>query len=319
MEHGARTCTKGRWTVGLAFLQTFHETNCLYFSAASLVLYDYALTIGDEYCYMWSTRISFASGLYYALRYSAVMIACASIISTITYASWPGWLVSLHLTFSILAFVALRMYAIYDRNKLVYAFVLSLSLVNPILTMYSFVVIIPQVQPLPDNQNTCLYNTRISERVIGGRAASICADVVVLLLTWWRMRPHSGADKRRLHGLMLMDSTILTIVNAVSIAVSHVDTISFTEPFTIWAAMMTSILLSRLTLNLRGGYASEDGTTYSNTFTSMVFAARTGGIPDEYPADEYLDESSSDVEMVRMGENTEEIEAGPSEPQRSVD
>lgn len=29
------------------------------------------------------------------------------------------------------------MYAIYDRNKLVYAFVLSLSLVNPILTMVS--------------------------------------------------------------------------------------------------------------------------------------------------------------------------------------
>lgn len=82
---------------------------------------------------------------------------------------------------------------------------------------------------------------------------------------------------------------------------------------------MTSILLSRLTLNLRGGYASEDGTTYLNTFASVVFVARTGGILDEYPADEYLDESSSDVEMVRMGENTEEIEAGPSEPQRSVD
>ncbi|KZT06998.1 uncharacterized protein LAESUDRAFT_725310 [Laetiporus sulphureus 93-53] len=95
--------------IGASFVET-----CLYLSASgeseatyplenhvqihentkALVLYDYLLTAGDEYCYMWKSELSFASALFFAFRYCAVFDIAVAVLSLLTLSSWPAQLVS---------------------------------------------------------------------------------------------------------------------------------------------------------------------------------------------------------------------------------
>ncbi|KZT07034.1 uncharacterized protein LAESUDRAFT_652262, partial [Laetiporus sulphureus 93-53] len=94
----------------------------------ALVLYDYLLTIGDEYHYIWKARLSFSCILFYACRYSAALDCIVTVWSMASFATWSTPTVT---------FAALRVYEIYNGSKSVFALVLLMSLVNPILTLVS--------------------------------------------------------------------------------------------------------------------------------------------------------------------------------------
>ncbi|KZT06999.1 uncharacterized protein LAESUDRAFT_725313 [Laetiporus sulphureus 93-53] len=197
---------------------------------------------------------------------------------------------------STAAFAALRIYAIYDRNKAVFGLVLCLGLLNPALTVYSFISMNPQTKTEPDLGVTCSFVTRIPESVydnwmISGRASSVLADFIVFVLTWVKTRPfmHNGIQNG-LQRLMLMDTAwyfgILSIINVVSMGVGHLDTTSFNVPFAAWTSAMTSIMLSRLMLNLRKGYAKRKEEISSTDPTSLLFTALNIDADDKCLADD---------------------------------
>ncbi|KZT11532.1 uncharacterized protein LAESUDRAFT_747208 [Laetiporus sulphureus 93-53] len=290
--------------------------SCLYLSAGALVLYDYLLTAGDEYYYIWKSELSFASVLFFAFRYCAVIDTAVLILSLVTLSSWPARLscagiVMSQMVFDIVllasaaAFAALRIYAIYDRNKAVFGLVLCLGLLNPALTLYPFISMSPQTKMLPNLQVTCSFTTSISESVydkwmIGGRASSVLADVIVFILTWVKTQPFiCNSIQSRLQRLMLTDTAwyfgILSIINAVSMEVGHFDMAfplatshrqSVEGLAQLHASRMISIALSRLMLNLRNNYAKRKGETSFTDPTSLLFIASTIDADEEHLADD---------------------------------
>ncbi|KZT07142.1 uncharacterized protein LAESUDRAFT_749510 [Laetiporus sulphureus 93-53] len=297
----------------------------LYTSAKVLVLYDYLLTIGDEYHYIWKARLSFPCVLFYACRYSAVLSCAVTVWSMMSLATWstPASCIAIMilqmvcdtvLLTSAAVFAALRIYAIYRGSKSVFALVLLLSLVNPALTSYSFVVTRSHALLLPDSQATCWVTSSISgsiydKWVIGGRAASVLADIIVFVLTWLETRQsRENSLENGLHNLMLINTAwsfaILSVTNVVSIAICHLDATSFSEPFAVWTAALTSMTLSRLMLNLRKAPANRNPTCPS----SFTLFTMTLDAIDEHLANSDLDAPAAS--NVTSGLKTEDAEQG---------
>ncbi|KZT06407.1 uncharacterized protein LAESUDRAFT_700165, partial [Laetiporus sulphureus 93-53] len=231
---------------------------------SALILYDYFLTIGDEYEYIWKARFTFASALFYALRYCAILQTFIWIPWLAAFSSWP-------VSTSIL-FTALRMYAIYNKSKSVFALVLGLNIIAPAILVYTFTVMEPHLKTSHGGRAVCSYKTRISASAfdkweLGGRASSILADIVGMFLTWKKMHPINDVSKRAALGDSLLINTTwyfaaLSVVNAVGIGISHLDSTLFTEPVHAWVAAQTSIILSRLMFRLRKLNASINDVTY---------------------------------------------------------
>ncbi|TFY56865.1 hypothetical protein EVJ58_g7378 [Rhodofomes roseus] len=140
--------------------------------------------------------------------------------------------------------------------------------------------------------------------MMGARAASILSDGLVLALTAIKTFNRArGADLITGKGpiikqILLRDTVLcfglLCIVNVVGIATGHLD--QFIEVLQVWTATLTSILLSRLALDLREASAAEEGNSgefFSRTLRNVGYA-----IPDEYESSDFT----------ASGENAWELE-----------
>ncbi|OBZ67925.1 hypothetical protein A0H81_12162 [Grifola frondosa] len=199
----------------------------LYVSATALFCYDYFLTLGSEVEHIWRTKISIATLVFYAVRYSALFSTIFVILDIIPgrdmtmevrvfnqttstvfnseYISCTVYVrIEMGMNFVLLCgaatFSALRAYALWGRNKWVLIFTLALGLVNPAISLYQYIINIPGVntftiescgvvsqQPAEITEESAY----IYVGYFGARASSVVADAAVLGLTWaktFRMR-----------------------------------------------------------------------------------------------------------------------------------
>ncbi|KZT04437.1 uncharacterized protein LAESUDRAFT_727911 [Laetiporus sulphureus 93-53] len=275
----------------LRFVQVFLEfENYFFFSVTALCCYDYVLTLDREIKFIWKTELSFATSLYYAFRYSALF---NTIMVLLTRIAWPSWqsnwvgtcgvvlrvqmVLDIIVLVSATIFAALRVYAIFSRNKWMFGLVFLSGIINPAISIYIFMLSLPGIHAVMSFQ-ACSF-TIVGNRssyeswMMAARAASLVSDGLVLTLTCMktvRMRDSEFITSflgSSLKDILLRDTVLcfafLCVINVIGIATGRLP--EFIDIWQTWTAILTSVLLSRLALDLREVSATEfdtEGTFY---------------------------------------------------------
>ncbi|EPT01324.1 hypothetical protein FOMPIDRAFT_1023260 [Fomitopsis schrenkii] len=257
--------------------------NCFYFSATALVTYDYFLTLDREIAYVWRAKQSLATLSFYGFRYPALFNITILLLIRM---SWPGlqsnWscnileLVQLAVDIVIIVsstvFAALRVYAMFNRSRLLFCLVLLSGLMNPALLLYIITSRSLRTLDAYGKLGACMLTIigddwSYEKWMIGARVASLVSDSIVLVLTFvktfkkahWRDRRIDDV-RPTLMGILLRDTVLcfsfLCIVNIIGIATGRIK--EFIAIWQAWTAALTTILFSRLALDLRELSAAED-------------------------------------------------------------
>lgn len=180
---------------------------------------------------------------------------------------------------SATVFAALRVFAIFGRDKWLFAIVLLSGMVNPGLSIWAFVMSKPDLQQVLDYQ-WCTLDIKGNYQhyeivMMVARAASVFSDGLVFVLTCskticGRIRVDINNTTQTSVSEALSIDTILCfgtlcIVNIIGIVTGHLT--QFIAVWTTWTAIFTSVLLSRLVLDLREAYdvATRRADTASST------------------------------------------------------
>lgn len=130
----------------------------MYFAATTLYCYDYLLTFDREVKYFWRGGMSLATALFFAYRYAGLLNTIPELLGLI-----PGpWLsqqscriiLRVIMCFDIIVlvsttiFAALRVYAIYGRNRLAFGVVLASGLINPCILIVRYYTCVSLLIPL---------------------------------------------------------------------------------------------------------------------------------------------------------------------------
>ncbi|KAH9926789.1 uncharacterized protein B0H18DRAFT_1005588 [Fomitopsis serialis] len=302
-----------------AFLIFVGLVNYMYFSATALYVYDYLLTLDREVRYFWGAQPSFYTILFYFYRYPALANTVLEVLSridapwqTVKLRDMQRFQMGLDIVILVSAasmFAALRVFAIYNRNRWLCATVLLIGLVNPgILIVLPFTRSIPSLGTV-DGFRACTLALAGSQRsyekcvwTIFARVAALISDGLVLVLTGLKTsQRRTDVDgvvgiERALKDVLLHDKRtlirmprLLCGVNVIGIGTGHLT--EFLEIWTLWTAIFTSILLSRLSLDLREVAAAESdgGEVFSRTLRDTPSFARpdSGDSTMLSPIDEY--------------------------------
>ncbi|KAI0725499.1 hypothetical protein C8Q72DRAFT_888610 [Fomitopsis betulina] len=184
-------------------------------------------------------------------------------------------------------FASVRVYALFHRKWWAFTVVLVTALINPVILFYLFTRSVPSIGTVEGFSSCTLalagstdsYETYVlaslryryaltptaSTGMIAARVAALLADSCVLVLTGIQTRQigkSTGSDseedsmlglKQSLKGTLLQGTvktfTLLCLINVIGIATGRLD--EFLEIWTLWTAILTSILISRLSLDLR--------------------------------------------------------------------
>ncbi|KAH9922468.1 uncharacterized protein B0H18DRAFT_956209 [Fomitopsis serialis] len=233
-----------------------------------LCCYDYLLTFPSEIEYVWSKKFSLASGLFYTLRYPAVLNTVF-----IALGSFPGrsWLTS-HRQYSsrfYRVFTAMRVFALFKRNKVLFAFTLGLGLIAPIISIYTFVNSHPILAEITPTYQVCyIEDAYINNLDDGGsktilvmmRDTAIYFGYVIHALGFRGQRMRSAVDVR-----------LLFVLNVIALGLAVARLTQFILVVSTWTAILTSILLSRLMLDLRASAADDLGTADSIDSRTLRF------------------------------------------------
>ncbi|KZT04436.1 uncharacterized protein LAESUDRAFT_657844, partial [Laetiporus sulphureus 93-53] len=92
--------------------------------------YDYILTLDREIKFIWKADLSLATSLFYAFRYAAL----SNTIIVLLICSFCDWYMKRDLTIWTV-FAALRVYAIFSRNKWMFGLVLLSGMINPAISI----------------------------------------------------------------------------------------------------------------------------------------------------------------------------------------
>ncbi|KAI0734228.1 hypothetical protein C8Q72DRAFT_792040 [Fomitopsis betulina] len=132
------------------YLHTFtYFEDYMLFSAIALIVYDYILTFDREVRFVWASRQSLGTFLFYGFRYPAVFNIVLVLLARLTFPSWqsswipcviafPEMALDIIVLVSATVFAASRIYAIYNRNWILFSLVLVFGLVNPAISIYIF-------------------------------------------------------------------------------------------------------------------------------------------------------------------------------------
>ncbi|EED80563.1 predicted protein [Postia placenta Mad-698-R] len=143
-------------------------------------------------------------------------------------------------------FAAVRVYAIFDRSKMLFLVTSLVGLVNPVLTGYTMLGLESQTQKSVASQAFCGSSPSVKSAswITGARGSSLAADGLLLALTWIKTR--NSAQNGRAEGVRPhLSQTLLQD----SIATGHLS--DFWMVTALWTPALTSILMSRLLLDLR--------------------------------------------------------------------
>ncbi|KZT07031.1 uncharacterized protein LAESUDRAFT_725365 [Laetiporus sulphureus 93-53] len=284
----------------LEYLQVYLVfENYFFFSVTVLCCYDYILTLDREIKYIWKADLSLATSLYYAFRYAALF---NTIMVLLTRIAWPSWqsistcgivlrvqmVLDIIVLVSATIFAALRVYAIFSCNKWMFGLVLLSGMINPVISIYIFVITSPDLFAVTGFQ-ACIFSIvgslpSYETWMIAARAASLVSDGLVLTLTCmktvrktdFKLGFIKSSPGSSLQDILLRDTTLcfafLCVVNVIGIATGRLT--EFIDIWQTWTAILTSVLLSRLALDLREASAAalESEGTFSQAPQDLAFA-----------------------------------------------
>ncbi|KAF9812165.1 hypothetical protein IEO21_06341 [Rhodonia placenta] len=307
-------------TALIAEIKQDYVENCLYFAATCLCCYDYFLTLQQEIDFIWSGRLTFANILFYCFRYPAIL---NTIFVVLGYVPWPGWqttrgwrcldidklctCVYILLDYPIqntgwlpakLVFTAMRVYALSGRSKILFGIVLTLGLVAPVISTYTFAVSYPILQVVTPTYQSCDIYARYTVNkvhsnivrwawtlagMIGTRVSSLLFDGLVMALTWVRIRriavPSSdAAASKSLQAVLIKDSTYVLRSN-----ISYNATNG-------GASLLKLYQHGRRLLDLRevtATFGESKTTSISQTVSSLKFIVSSTS-PEDILMDEFL-------------------------------
>ncbi|KAK7676156.1 hypothetical protein QCA50_020867 [Cerrena zonata] len=306
----------------------------------TLVMYDYLLSLSTEIRCIWKRKFSAATILYFINRYGIIFYRITEVIQVVSFKnpteaeadtvrlrSFPVCNVVFRInqcvlsvvTLTIPAFLALRLYAIWNNDIRVFVGVFCLSMVVPALNIYylSAKRIIALPSPLVGcgeivNLNSDgfvqqfrKYHQNIFDRrfdifnivPIFNASYSIIFAVVIMVLTWaktaaivkmfsaagLKMRPRTS-----LVYMLLRDDSLLRLLG------NHVKVLGSSPAIT---QVIQSILMSHFLLNLRSVYMSpsganpdSSGNSLTPTYSSMIVGNLGAPLRDVYDPDEEEDE-----------------------------
>ncbi|KAI0786304.1 hypothetical protein C8Q75DRAFT_773254 [Abortiporus biennis] len=297
-------------------LSTIRTANFFQVSSDVLVMYDIMISFDQEVQRIWSQRWTGAKILFLINRYSA-----AARFFTGALTSWApdtphrcsisyDWYnISLIVSMTAAAFFgALRVWAIWgfwgSSRWVMSFFVLCVGLSVALLNLYRVTILRFVGGPIDTEVHICLshltevvHGQKLQNFAIATRTLSIAADLVVLLATWaktYQLRREAiqSGVRTNMFRLLVRDGTfnflILLILNVLAIILDFSGP-TF-NPIPTFGTAMTSILISRLMLNLRGiSTVTTDSTT------------RRGGDPNTTTATNLSSFRAADVAEVIFG------------------
>ncbi|KZT65309.1 hypothetical protein DAEQUDRAFT_768972 [Daedalea quercina L-15889] len=227
-------------------------------------------------------------------------------------------------------FTAVRIYALSGRGRWRLCYMLVLGLINPVMSTYTFVLSAPYLARLTPHYQTCDIDTQwlgdigefrtLTSGMMCARASGVIFDAIALLLTWLSIKrvirarnqpDEPESDHRSVSGLgtmtvVLMRDTAVyfgqVVARLLPSKVTHLPSSpgQFLDAVSTWSAVMTSILLSRLMLDLRQANSTDSagGTYISHALTTMAFdgPSRNSASAVEEEMDSDLFGSESEVE-----------------------
>ncbi|KAI0083642.1 hypothetical protein BDY19DRAFT_1051727 [Irpex rosettiformis] len=122
-------------------------------SSTALLFYDYLLTLPQEINNIWGRKFTLPTMLFLLNRYFSMIDGG---LRTVQAISWEGYTeddanrLSNHMEIC-LVITAIRIFAIWDRNRVIFAFVLGIGLINPISTCYYTTTFVYSAFPPPLN------------------------------------------------------------------------------------------------------------------------------------------------------------------------
>ncbi|CAL1698806.1 unnamed protein product [Somion occarium] len=269
-------------------------------AATTLLIFDYLLTLSEEIKCIWKRKFTGVTILFFINRYVTLMYRILMIVQMVSFdnqtestanAGWYQYLIFICSCASVLrfceglviilevtaaAFMAIRMYAIWNGDRRVFAVVFILGLVTPAINIYYYTTlsVIALPQPLVGCGEEVDLHTPIAISVFN-RVFAIGLDAFILILTWAKtagiMRSLASVHIRTsLTTMLLRDGTVyfafLLVLNVANLVAISYNIFGALPALT---DVVTSILITRFLLNLRGVYSSNGATTSFDFDKSM--------------------------------------------------
>ncbi|KAJ7053351.1 hypothetical protein C8F01DRAFT_1167171 [Mycena amicta] len=237
-----------------------------------IVVYDYLLTLDEEVSRYWGTRMTWGSALFYLNRYSTILgtlpVAVEFTLTTSDPAKHHVRLVlliqclgfhSYHSYFALFSqmLVAIlliaRTYALYERNKVVLAVMISVTVGAIIVALVVLLLggtrdtLDPRLELLGCPGATAHDDTT---RAAIAWSGMLVFDVMIFLLTVFKALEH-GIRGQNLFSVLLRDGEIMVATNAGNIGTYTMGGPILSGVGTTLTNVMSSVVISRLMLNLR--------------------------------------------------------------------
>ncbi|KAI0729823.1 hypothetical protein C8Q72DRAFT_289735 [Fomitopsis betulina] len=288
-------------------------SNDMTWAATTVWCFDYLLTLDREIQYFWYSSWSLNKFLFLGYRYPPLLYILINIFAIPPWPSWQGYhrcglqdnqrlvleitpdcscaivlymqmALSIASMISATLFAALRVFALFGRNRALLALVFLTGFLNPAILIYIFSRSIPA--PVSSFQGCSLSitggsTTSYEKWTIVARAASVLSDGIVLVLTtkktYSKVRQSAGlAGHDTVLGTLLRDASVcfslLCIMNIIGMGTARKT--EFIQIIQIWISILTSVLLSRLAMDLRETAVLETQGTlgYEVTADTLQFA-----------------------------------------------
>lgn len=256
---------------------TVQQENYCNIAAAAVLAYEIILTWGQETEFIWRRNLTSTTAIYLSMRYNTLLSVVLVFIADIM----PGLLLPCQIigysfyaidpivSLSFAAFSSLRIWAIWDRNRMLLITTFPVIFVPAALHIWQYSSVRISASPLPVPFGGCmgistLPITTLEKASTVGRACSIVADMIVLIATWtktWSIRKDLNACNvtygqrgPSISSLLRRDGTlyflVLLCLNIAHLVLNFTSNIDF-NPTAPFINSLTSILLCRLVLNLR--------------------------------------------------------------------
>jgi len=280
-------------------LNVEHSTYICNAMATMLAYYEFAITFSDEIRFIWCRRFTLATALFCINRYTMLLARTLLIVQLLPYQYEEPTLgsgdmlcsgllrssevLTIMSQISVAVFLALRMFAMWDRDYKIFTIVLVIGMIAPVSSIYYYTRLSPTIVPLP--YTGCAELAKISDNALqtcslGIRLSAIVSEVIILVLTWKKT-----VGTIRLSGklesppsivkLVFRDGTIyfvsLLILNVANILATQYKLFGST-PLPAFNDVITSITISRFLLNLREVYDAP----FDKYDSSESFAASSG-------------------------------------------
>ncbi|CAA7261193.1 unnamed protein product [Cyclocybe aegerita] len=298
-----------------------------YFQIASFVMliYDHGITFSQEVERIWRPRFSGATLLFLINRYLTA-VQFIIMIDAFHDPAWPPSVCKNFVKFEGASAVALisiceltmilRVYALYGRSAPVLIFLLALLVAQITISAYGVHLgfPVPSIPGLPDGHTTGCILTSSSNFSSSLWIAPLVTDSCLFALTLWRARRYlrngGYADQKlRIVQIVLRDGTlyffVIFLANLMNTMIyflsSALDLKAIGASF---SQLLTSVMVSRLVLNLRSVPLPSASSRYHTTTYTTTRTDQGRGFELTRP----LSASFLDLTLNHLGEEVEDFE-----------